>query len=64
MTHEQVSIEFTETEIQAMEAKIQNPKEIVICPRCGGRLLFREWPTAVEVRCETENCLHGSIRGI
>ena len=55
---------FTEQEIQAMEAKIRNPYTDVICPRCGRRLECHVWATAVEVRCETENCLLGSIRGI
>ena len=57
-------IVFTREEIDAMHEKIHDPSKEVICPRCGGELLFREFPTAVEVYCETEDCLRGSIRGI
>ena len=61
MTRELV---FTEEEIRAMELKIECPDREVVCPRCGGVLQYAEYPTAVEVQCETENCLYAALRGI
>ena len=55
---------YTETEIAAMERKIKFPFETVLCPRCGSELVHREVGNSCEVRCQTDDCLIGTVRGL
>ena len=55
---------YTEEECEAMNRKIEHPEEDVICPRCGNKLLYTSVGASCEVKCETEGCLHGTIRGL
>ena len=59
-----MELEFTEEEINALEYKVFHSKEDVICPRCGKMLRYREVGSSSEVVCETEGCIHASLRGL
>ena len=48
----------------AIDEKMSRPDEEVRCPRCGMVLLFKESEHGAEVRCETEDCIKGVVRGI
>ena len=51
-------------ERDAIDKKLENPKLIVKCPRCGAELEYREFPTAWQVICKTPGCIQCSLRGI
>lgn len=55
---------LTDKEIRAIDEKMSRPDEEVRCPRCGMVLLFKESEHGAEVRCETEDCIKGVVRGI
>lgn len=55
---------FTEKEVVAIESKINNPEEVVYCPRCGKELMYRSVGNSVEVKCDSLDCIKASIRGI
>lgn len=55
---------YNEEECKALNKKLENPHEKISCPRCGKELYYREINGSSEVKCETEGCIHGSIRGI
>ena len=55
---------LTDQERNALNEKIENPAKSVKCPRCGAFLECSKYPTAIQVRCTTENCIKKSIRGI
>lgn len=55
---------YSGREIEAIEAKMNDPTSTVICPRCGKKLCFKDCTSACEVVCETIGCLHGAVRGI
>ena len=59
-----MAIKYSNREIEAMDAKLNNPAETVICPRCGKELHFKDYGSACEVKCSTNDCLHGVVRGI
>jgi hypothetical protein len=56
--------EFTAEDNEAIDIKFAQPDQEVACPRCGKQLQFFKKTSAEIVLCETENCLHASIRGI
>lgn len=55
---------LNEKEQNALDIKIENPKLIVKCPRCGAVIEYHEFPTAVRVNCPTKGCIEKSLRGI
>ncbi len=55
---------YTKEECKALNRKFNKPKEVVSCPRCGKNLNYREVNGSSEVKCETNGCIHGTIRGI
>lgn len=55
---------YTEDERLAINNKIINPNNIVICPRCGKEILYKEIGSSIRVKCETEGCISAGIRGI
>lgn len=48
----------------AVTEKFEHPDREVLCPRCGKHLNYRRIGNSVEVKCETENCLVDTIRGL
>lgn len=57
-------MELTRTEIEATDKKFEHPNELVLCPRCGKKLLFRTVNTSDIVECETKDCVKVILRGI
>ena len=55
---------LSKAEIAAIDKKLSNPNTEVLCPRCGGKLLFTEYGNSAEVKCETKNCIKGTVRGL
>ena len=53
----------TEAEKNAILKKYDHPDQNVLCPRCGGRLEYVEYPTAEKVECENR-CISGVWRGL
>lgn len=56
--------EFSLDEKKALTYKLDHPEEKVVCPRCGKLLMYKRIGKSSEARCETEGCIHGSVRGI
>ena len=54
----------TEIEKKAVCDKLFNPEKKVICPRCGNEIVWRKHGNSAIARCETPNCISGSIRGL
>ncbi len=54
----------TEKEYQILMEKIKNPKKEVQCPRCGGRILYKDWGSGNMAWCEKGNCSEIILRGI
>ena len=59
-----MEFDYTKDERKALGEKFDNPDAVVICPRCGKELTYREQKGSSEVRCETDGCIHGSVRGL
>ena len=59
-----MTMKYTAEEIAALDKKLNNPTETVVCPRCGRNLIFKAYKSACEIKCESENCLRGIVRGI
>lgn len=55
---------YTEADWAALRAKIDNPQEKVICPRCGKELEFKDYGSSYGAECPTEGCIFGGVRGI
>lgn len=55
---------MTDKEYEAMDEKAENPQKDVFCPRCGGKLKYYEHGNSYEVKCETENCIKMTLRGL
>ena len=55
---------YTELEKDALRDKINDPSKNIKCPRCGKYLNYREINNSCEVKCPTDNCLIGTVRGI
>lgn len=55
---------YTNSEIFAMKKKQRNPQEMVLCPRCGKALRFREVGNSCEVKCPSLNCIKMTVRGL
>lgn len=59
-----IATKYTAEEIAALDRKLCNPAENVVCPRCGKTLVLKAGRFGCEVKCESENCLRGVVRGI
>ena len=57
-------MEKTEAEKKAVCDKLFNPEKIVVCPRCGNELVWREHGNSAIAHCKTQNCISGAIRGL
>ena len=55
---------LNEREREALTEKMSHPEDDVKCPRCGNDLRYEEIGTSVLVKCETEKCIKGGIRGL
>ena len=55
---------YSEEEWDALDEKQNYPEETVFCPRCGGEILYSEPGNSILVKCETDGCIFGGIRGL
>ena len=55
---------YTKEEWAALRAKMDNPESDVTCPRCGNEIIYREPGNSILVKCLTEGCIFGGIRGL
>ena len=51
-------------EYLAFREKESNPDKIVLCPRCGKELRYREAGKSYEIKCSTDGCIKMTCRGI
>ena len=56
--------EYTEIEWDALDEKMENPQKEVECPRCGNEIIYKEPGNSILVKCLSEGCIFGGIRGI
>lgn len=54
---------LNEKERRAIGEKLNNPKSIVKCPRCGGTLRYEDRGESIAIICSTPRCINGGIRG-
>ena len=59
-----MEIKYSKEERKAINKKLENPNDKVLCPRCGKELVFREKGTSYSVKCLSDNCLVANFRGI
>ena len=55
---------LNDKERKAIGEKMDNPKAIVKCPRCGNDLRYEDRGASIAVICNTPRCINGGIRGI
>lgn len=51
-------------ELDALDKKIENPSQKVICPRCGKEILYKSVGNSCEARCSTNGCIKETVRGL
>ena len=52
------------TERKVVDIKFKFPKRDVVCPRCGKPLRYIATDSAEQVKCDSNNCIRVTIRGI
>lgn len=57
-------MEINAIERKAIDIKFKFPKRNVACPRCGKPLRYIATDSAEQVKCESNNCIKVTIRGI
>ena len=55
---------YTNKELDALENKLENPEQTVICPRCGNVLLYASVGNCAEARCAPDGCIRERVRGL
>ena len=55
---------LTEDEKKALREKMDNPKKMVKCPRCGNEIIYEVRGNSVAVECKAPKCIYGGIRGL
>ena len=56
--------DYTKAEWDALSEKINAPEQHVICPRCGNDIDYKEVGNSISVKCFSEDCIFGGIRGL
>ena len=57
--------ELGKIEKQLIECgKNNRPFDNLICPKCGGKIIFTETGDSYTVKCETPDCISYGVRGI
>jgi len=56
--------DYTEEEDDVLEEKLENPGKYVVCPRCGNEIIYKEVGDSICVKCLTDGCIFGGIRGL
>jgi TATA-box binding protein (TBP) (component of TFIID and TFIIIB) len=55
---------YTPDEWDALWHKMDNPNETVLCPRCGNVIIYKEPGNSILIKCLTEGCIFGGVRGL
>ena len=55
---------YSDDEIRALDSKENDAENVVLCPRCGKELIYREVGNSYEIKCPSVNCIRRAIRGI
>jgi hypothetical protein len=55
---------YTEAEWDTLDEKMDFPSETVLCPRCGSEVIYEKIGNSISVKCLTEDCIFGGIRGL
>ena len=58
------SFDYSEKDRAALHEKAMHPDKTVCCPRCGNELTYRSVGNSYEVKCKTDGCIRGTLRGI
>jgi len=56
--------DYTEAEWDALDEKMEYPDRIVLCPRCGNEIAYKELGNSISVHCLSVNCIFGGVRGL
>lgn len=56
--------DYTEAEWDALDKKMEQPTENVACPRCENEIVYKEIGNSISVKCKSEGCIFGGIRGL
>ena len=54
----------TKDGLKAIETKLKNPTETVLCPNFHKELAYTPIGNSIRIKCPTPNCLYGGLRGI
>ncbi len=57
-------MDMTKAEKEALIKKMDNPEIKVACPRCGKNIIYKKIGNSIIVKCESDNCIEGSLRGL
>ena len=57
-------MDMNEQEKEAVLKKIDNPKEVVLCPTCGNELLYEAVGTSARAYCKNDSHIEVTLRGI
>lgn len=55
---------MNESEKKTLREKLENPKKIVKCPRCGSEIIYEKRGNSIAVECTKRNCIYSGIRGL
>lgn len=55
---------MTEKDYKVLDEKLNNPRKVVKCPRCGNEIIYEKRGNSIAVECRTKNCIYGGIRGL
>jgi len=59
-----VNRNYTSIERKALDHKVNNPNEDVECPRCENSISYEKRGKSISVKCATDGCIFGGIRGL
>lgn len=55
---------YTKADWDALESKLEHLDKEVRCPRCGNIISYQEVGNSISIKCETDGCIFGGIRGL
>lgn len=55
---------MNEQDEKAIYEKLEHPEQKVICPRCGKELIYRKIGNSSTVKCQSNDCIDVTVRGI
>ena len=56
--------DYTITEWDALDEKMNCPDKNVACPRCDNEIIYEERGNSIAVECLSDGCIFGGIRGL